>query len=83
MAKRYKRLLKPLRMEGLWRWRTIALALRQAGMSVLSGTVPMERLWAALKDMFPAAARVISPEWFWLLAQLAYLRYTYRHFHHR
>ena len=83
VAQHYRRLLKPLRIEGLWRWRSIALSLHRAGMPVQSGTIPVERLRASLGDMLPAAARLMTPEWFQVLASLAYLRYNYRHFHHR
>jgi hypothetical protein len=83
VALHYKRLLKPLRQEGLWKWRLVALSLHRAGMPVHSGTIPVERLWASLKDMLPSAARFMTVEWFNTVAALAFLRYNYRHFHHR
>ena len=52
-------------------------------MSVHSGTIPVERLWASLREMFPQIARSMTLEWFSLLAGLAFLRYNYRRFHHR
>jgi hypothetical protein len=79
----YLRLLKAVRQEGLWKWRMVALALRTAGVPVQSGTIPVERLWASLQDMFPRAARKMSRQWFDILVALTFLRYNYRHFHHR
>ena len=76
----YTRLLKPLRLEGLWQWRKVALDIRAAGIPVQSGTIPCERCWAFLKDMFPAAGKRITPRWYRLLAQLAFLRFNYRHY---
>jgi len=49
----YKRLLRPLRLQGLWRWRRAALAMLQAGLRMQSGTIPVERLWAIVQAMFP------------------------------
>jgi hypothetical protein len=59
----------------------VALALHEAGIAMQGGTVPVERLWASLTFMWPAAGRVLSPRWFWLLALLGFLRYNYRHAH--
>ena len=61
----------------------MALGLRMAGMAVHSGTIPVERLWASLQEMFPRAARRMSREWLDILSVLALLGYNYRHFHHR
>jgi hypothetical protein len=83
IAAHYKRLLQPLRQEGLWKWRMVALALHAAGMPVHAGTIPVERLWASMKEMLPDAARLVSLEWFEMLSKLAFMRYNYRHFHHR
>ena len=41
----YKRLLKPLRLEGFWKWRTAALAITAAGVPLQNGTVSVERWW--------------------------------------
>ena len=81
VRKHYRKLLDPTRLEGLWHWREIADALSGAGIGVQSGTVPVERLWASLKGMFPQEARRMSMPWFNLLAKLTYFRYNYRHFH--
>ena len=70
-----------LRLQGLWRWRTVALGLHRAGIPVQSGTIPVERLWASLSSMFPDGSRCITLEWFTLLSNLAFLRFNYRHFH--
>ena len=61
----------------------VALALHAAGMPVHAGTIPVERLWASMKEMLPDAARLLSLEWFETLSKLAFMRYNYRHFHHR
>ena len=79
----YKRLLQPARQEGLWKWRLMALALRESGMAVQSGTTPVERFWASVKEMLPDAARLMSSDWFDVLSALIFLRYNYRHFHQR
>ena len=76
----YRRLLKPLRLEGLWAWRRAANALQVAGIPMQTGTVPVERTWASFKDMFPRAGRTMSLEWWALLANLAFLRHNLRHF---
>ena len=77
----YAKLLDPVRLEGLWNWRQVAVALHGAGIGVHSGTVPVERLWASLKTMIPPAARRMLPHGFDLLAKLAYFRHNNRHFH--
>ena len=63
-------------------WRKCARALIKAEIAVHTGTVPVERMWSFLLDIFPKAARTITQEWFNLLAELAYLRINYRHFNH-
>ena len=70
-----------MRLQGLWRWRSVALGLRRAGIPVQSGTVPVERLWSSLVNMFPKSARVISLPWFTLLSNVAFMRFNFRHFH--
>ena len=77
----YARLLKPKRLEGLFAWREIAVALRGVGIPVQSGTVSVERLWSSLMDMFPAGARTVTPAWFKMCSAIAFLRYNYRHVH--
>ena len=76
----YDRLLKPLRLEGLWKWRDAALAIADAGVPLQTGTVAVERWWASLKHMMPANAACISERWFRVLLGLAYLRHNHRHF---
>ena len=43
----------------------------------------MERVWASHKEMIPDGARVVSIDWFTMLAKLCFLRFNYRHFHMR
>ena len=76
----YKRLQKPLRLEGLWRWHKIAMGIIEAGVPMQSGTIPAERFWAGLLEMLPASSHNVSLEWFEILLALCYLRDTYRHF---
>ena len=80
VAAHYRRLLKPLRVEGLWNSRDISIALHDAGIPVQTGTVAVERMWTYLKDMLPRGARDMSPRWFRLLSMVAFLRFNYRHF---
>ena len=76
----YKRLGKKLRLEGLWRWRQVALSMMEAGIPMQTGTVAVERVWASLKDMLPRGARTVSPGWFHVVSMLAFLRYNFRHY---
>ena len=82
VSEHYRRLLKPIRLEGLWNWRVVARALILAVIAVHSGTVPVERLWSSSLAYFPEAARSMSLAWFELLAELEFLWYNYRHFNH-
>ena len=79
VAAHFKRLRKPLRVEGMMMWRAVALATREAGIPVQSGTVPVERLWSCLSSMLPSGAQCISIRWFNVLSNLMFLRYTMRH----
>ena len=76
----YRRLLKPLRIEGMMKWRKLALATIAAGVPVQSGTVGVERLWAILVRMLPAETKKISPRWFRVLAMLMFVRYNFGHY---
>ena len=71
-----RRLVSKRRLRGLWLWRTVALALREAGMTVQTGTVPVERLWAQFKAAFPSASRRMSLGWWKLLAALCFMRFN-------
>ena len=73
----YRRLLKPLRIEGMMKWRKISLATR---VPVQSGTVGVERLWSILVSMLPTQDRIISPRWFRVLAMLMFVRYNFDHY---
>lgn len=64
-------------------WREVALATRQAGIPVQSGTVAVERLWSSLESMMPPASKCVSPRWFNVLAMLMYVRTNFRHFNSR
>lgn len=77
----YNRLVKWLRIEGLWNWRRAALAIRSAGIEMQTGTVAVERLWASLLEYMPRAARTMTEPWFRFISDLMFLRYNYRHFH--
>ena len=76
----FKRLFKKLRLEGLWQWRKVALAIRKAGVPVQTGTISVERMWSAFLEVLPAAGRRFTEDWFEILAMIFFLRYNYRHF---
>ena len=78
----YARLLKDLRVEGLWAWGQMGQAMLTGGLSLQTGTVAVERLWASCLDMLPRSSRLMSVSWFTLLANIIFLRHTYRHFNH-
>ena len=86
MNSKLKRHLLNLRsskkVEGLWAWRLVARGIRKAGIPVHTGTVPVERLWSALKSFYPPAARRMDRTWWLLLMKVCYMRYNYRHFNH-
>ena len=77
----YRRLLKPLCLRGLFKWRRCALALRRAGLSVQSGTIPVERHWSQFITLFPPATKRVSLKVFELFAGLAMLRFNWVHYH--
>ena len=76
----FKRLFKKLRLEGLWQWRKVALAIRKAGVPVQTGTISVERMWSAFLEVLPAAGRRFTKDWFEILAMIFFLRYNYLHF---
>lgn len=80
VADHYSRLLQPLRLEGFWKWRQVALAVQEADVPLQTGTVAVERWWSSLKQMLPSEARCLSKGWFDILARLAFLRHNIRHF---
>ena len=73
----FRRLLKPLKLQGLWRWRRIALALHSANVPVTSGTTAVERFWAKMLAMLPPQGRRISLRWYRVLGMICFLRYNY------
>ena len=73
----YDRLFHDLRLEGLWRWHTVAMHLRAAQVPMHTGTIPAERFWAYLQKLLPSSARSISYETFMLMSQIAFLQYNY------
>ncbi len=60
----------------------VAVALWDAGLTVQTGTVPVERTWALFKQALPPAARAMKRPWWDLVMTLAYMRFNYRHFNH-
>ena len=82
VLKHLKVLASKSKVEGLFNWRKVASLLREAGVPMQSGTVPVERLWANYTDFFPEAATGLTREWWDLLNDLGYLRFNYRHFNH-
>ena len=71
---------KKVRINGFWAWHQIAQALRDAGILVQSGTVPVERFWSILHRMLPTVRRCITLKWFKFLSRIAFIRYNLRHF---
>ena len=81
LKEEYRRLVKPLCLRGLFKWRRCALALRRAGLSVQSGTIPVERHWSQFITLFPPATKRVSLKVFKLFAGLAMLRFNWVHYH--
>ncbi len=54
--------------------------IREAGCTLQTGTVSVERLWATMEGWFPAAAQTVSPAWWDVLSQLIFLRYNFMHY---
>lgn len=69
-----------MRVEGMMQWRRVALATREAGVPIHSGTVPVERMWSILQSMLPDAMTRISPRWFAVLSQIMFVRFNFMHF---
>ena len=80
MRGHFKRLFKPLKLEGLWAWAEIARGLHSAGIPVLSGTNPVEQFWYILKSMLPPKGKRVTLRWFCILLDLAFLRHNHRLF---
>ncbi|MCP4241119.1 MAG: hypothetical protein GY772_11210, partial [bacterium] len=76
----YQRLKNTLRSEGMWNWSRAAAMIREAGCTLQTGTVSVERFWATLEGWFPAAAQNVSPAWWDVLSQLIFLRYNFMHY---
>lgn len=74
----FDRLQKPLKVEGLWAWRDIAIAIHNAHIKLQSGTVCVERAWQSVKDMLPPSGRHMSRPWLQLLLRIAFLRHNFR-----
>lgn len=56
----YRRLRHQLYMEGLSKWRSCALQLHKAQLSVQSGTIPVERLWSYFVSLWPEQSRNVT-----------------------
>ena len=76
----YKRTLRPLALCGLWRWRTIALALQGAALPLHTGTVCVERFWSVFASMLPRATTTFTERWYKVIADLSFLRYNRAHY---
>ena len=80
MLEYLERLEKPLKIESLWRWRSIAISIHKSGCSLQSGTVAVERAWDSIKCMLPGSARCVGTRLFTLLMHVAYIRHNLRLF---
>ena len=74
----FDRLQKPLKVEGLWAWRDIAVAIHHAQIKLQSGTVCVERAWQSVKDMLPPSGRHMSRPWLEMLLRIAFLGHNFR-----
>ena len=81
VAKHYRRLLKPLYLEGLMKWRRCALGLHRAGLPVHSGTICVERQWAQNRSYWPPQTRQVTEPTFHLLSDMCFLRFQWTHYH--
>ena len=81
LASHYRRLKGKVRLRGLLAWRTCALAIRKSGIEMQSGTISVERHWAAYKSYFPVQQRSLTLPTFELLSDLAFLRFNWCHYH--
>ncbi len=77
----FRRMVKPLRLEGFFKWATVARGYWAAGLKMQSGTVSVERLWFSVEDMLPAPSRSMSEDMFHIFSKVAFLRHCYRHYH--
>lgn len=80
VGKHYRLFRSNLRLHGLWAWRQLSRIYGEAGIPLQTGTVRVERTWASLLPMVPAAARSMSLPWWRLLAFLCFIRHNLRHF---
>ena len=76
----YRLLLRPLRLEGLAAGADVAASISRAGLSMQSGTLPVERHWRFLTSVFPKAQKQLTEPSFSLLSSIAYIRYNVMHF---
>jgi len=77
----YRRLRHQLYMEGLSKWRSCALQLHKAQLSVQSGTIPVERLWSYFVSLWPQQSRNVTETTFEFFSLIGFLRYNYAHYH--
>ncbi|CAJ1338701.1 unnamed protein product [Effrenium voratum] len=75
-----RRLRRPVRVESFMHWRDMAIQTLRAGIAVQSGTVCVERYWAALLNYIAPQVRQMSPAWWFVLAQLSFAKWNYQHF---
>ena len=80
MSTHYRRLLGPIYLRGLMRWRRCALALHRAGIPVHSGTIPVERHWHKNTSFWPPQTRNVAEPTFRLLSSMCFLRFNWCHF---
>ena len=80
MSTHYRRLIRPVYLAGLMRWRRCALALHRAGLALHSGTIPVERQWCHYSSFWPVQTRQVTETTFELLSQLCFLRFNWCHF---
>ena len=81
LEKHYASLSHQLKLDGLMKWRRVALSMREGNVRQQTGTVSVERVWSWYNCVFPAAQRTILHDTFALLNDMAYLKHVYTHHH--
>ena len=74
----YNRLMKDLRLMGLWKWHEVAMDILAADIPMQTGTIPAERFWAYFLDLWPSSAKTVSLSTYMVMARICFLRYNYQ-----
>ena len=80
VALHIRRTLRPLGLEGLWHWRSIAISARRTLLPIHTGTVAVERFWSIFAAMIPRAVTNFTERYYEVISMLAFLRFNRAHF---